>query len=114
MSIQTQKTKMKLKKNDIVIVVRGKKEDRGKTGKIKRILPGQNRLVVEKLHIVKEYVRANPQKNIQGGIVDREGTIPAACVMYYCSECEQGVRIGYKLTENAKQRICKKCGIVID
>jgi large subunit ribosomal protein L24 len=105
---------MKLKKNDMVIVVRGKKEDRGKTGKIKRILPDKNRLVVEKLHIVKEYVRANPQKNIQGGIVEREGTIPAACVMYYCSECEQGVRIGYKLTENAKQRICKKCGIVID
>ncbi len=114
MSIQTGKVKMRLKKTDTGIVVRGKKEDRGKTGKIKRILPGMNRLVVEKLHIVKEYVRANPQKNIQGGIVEREGTIPAACVMYYCSECEQGVRIGYKLSENSKQRMCKKCGVAID
>jgi len=114
MSSQTQKRKMRLKKNDTVIVVRGKKQDRGKIGKIKRILPDTNRLVVEKVHIVKEYVRANPQKNIQGGIVEREGTIPVVSVMYYCSECEQGVRIGYKLTENTKQRICKKCGIVID
>lgn len=105
---------MKLKKNDTVIVVRGKKEDRGKTGKILRILPDKDRVVVEKVHIVKEYVRANPQKNIQGGIVDREGTIPIASVMYYCSECEQGVRVGYKIAPDSKQRICKKCGIVID
>jgi large subunit ribosomal protein L24 len=106
--------KMKLKKNDTVIVVRGKKEDRGKTGKILRILPDKDRVVVEKVHIVKEYVRANPQKNIQGGIVDREGTIPIASVMFYCGECEQGVRVGYKVAEDSKQRICKKCGIVID
>jgi large subunit ribosomal protein L24 len=106
--------KMKLKKNDTVIIVRGKKEDRGKTGKILRILPDKDRVVVEKVHIVKEYVRANPQKNIQGGIVDREGTIPIASVMFYCSECEQGVRVGYKVAEDSKQRMCKKCGIVID
>ena len=106
--------KMKLKKNDPVIVVRGKKEDRGKTGKILRINPDSNRVVVEKVHIVKEYVKANPQKNIQGGIVDREGTIPLASVKYYCRECEQGVRIGYKIKDDSKQRICKKCGVVID
>lgn len=106
--------KLKLRKNDPVIVVRGKKEDRGKTGKIMRIIPEKDRVVVEKVHIVKEYVRPNPQKNIQGGIVDREGTIPMASVMYYCGECEQGVRIGYKVSDNTKQRICKKCKIVID
>ena len=71
---------------------------------------------MEKVHIVKEYVRANPQKNIQGGIVDREGSIPQASVLYYCKECEQGVRVGYKVLEDmgTKQRICKKCGVVID
>lgn len=106
--------KMKLKKEDIVIVVHGKKEYRGKIGKIMRIIPEKKRVVVEKVHIVKEYIRANPQKNIQGGIVDREGQIPVTSVMYYCKECEQGVRIGYKIADNSKQRICKKCGIVID
>lgn len=108
--------KLKLKKNDPVIVVRGSRKDRGKIGKVVRILPVKNRVVVEKVHIIKEYVRANPQKNIQGGIVDREGSIPMASVMYYCKECEQGVRIGYKLGDDAasKQRVCKKCDIVID
>jgi large subunit ribosomal protein L24 len=106
--------KLKLKKNDPVVVVRGKKQERGKTGKILRILPEKNRLVVEKIHLVKEYVRPNPQKNIQGGIVEREGSLPMASVMYYCKECEQGVRIGYKVIGDSKQRICKKCNIVLD
>lgn len=106
--------RLKLKKNDTVIVVSGKRQDRGKIGKVLRILPDKNRLVVEKVHVIKEYVRANPQKNIQGGIVDREGPIPMAHVRFYCKECELGVRVGYKTRDDAKQRICKKCGIVID
>ncbi len=108
--------RMKLKKDDPVIVVRGNRKDKGKIGKIIRIIPEKNRVVVEKVHLIKEYVRANPQKNIQGGIVDREGSIPLASALYYCKECEQGVRIGYKVMEDmaAKQRICKKCGVVID
>jgi len=105
---------MKLKKNDPVMVVRGNKKDRGKTGKIKKLISEKNRLVVEKVHIVKEYVRPNPQKNIQGGIVERESSIPVANVMYYCRECEQGVRIGYRVTDDDKQRICKKCEMVLD
>lgn len=106
--------KLRLKKGDQVIVIRGRKEDKGKTGKILRLIPDKNRLVVEKIHIIKEYVRPNPQKNIQGGIVEREGSIPMASVMYYCKECEQGVRIGTKVTGDQKQRICKKCSTVID
>ncbi len=114
MSVQNL-AKMKLKRNDPVIVVRGKKDDKGKVGKILKILLDKQRVVVEKVHIVKEYVRANPQKNIQGGIVDREGSIPLASVMYYCKDCEQGVRIGYKITDaDSKHRICKKCGVVLD
>ena len=101
-----------IKKNDSVLVLAGK--DKGKKGKIIRLLPDKKRLVVEKVHIVKEYVKANPQKNIQGGIVDREGSIPMASVMYYCSECEQGVRIGYKIEKEEKSRVCKKCGVVLD
>jgi large subunit ribosomal protein L24 len=105
---------MKLKKKDIVIIVRGNRKDRGKTGKIKMLISDKNRLVVEKVHIVKEYIRPNPQKNIQGGIVDRESSIPVANVMYYCRECEQGVRIGYRVTDDSKQRICKKCETVLE
>ena len=107
-------SKLKLKKGDPVIVVSGKKEDKGKKGKIIRLLAEKNRVVVEKIHIVKEYVKANPQKNIQGGIVDREGSIPLAAIMYYCSECEHGVRIGFKIEKDSKHRVCKKCGVVVE
>lgn len=106
--------KFKLKKNDPVIVKSGRRQDKKKTGKILRIVSEKNRVVVEKVHLIKEYVRANPQKNIKGGIVEREGAIPIEKVMYYCKECEQGVRIGYKVSENGKQRVCKKCGVVLD
>ncbi len=106
--------KMKLKKSDPVIVVRGKRAERGKIGKILRILPEKNRVIVEKVRMVKEYVRPNPQKNIQGGIVEREGSLPMASVKYYCKECEQGVRVGYKLAGKDKHRVCKKCETVLD
>jgi large subunit ribosomal protein L24 len=108
------RTKLRLKKDDPVIVVRGNRKDRGKVGKIIRIIPDKHRVVIEKVHVVKEYVKPNPQKNIQGGIVDREGSIPFASIMFYCKECEQGVRVGYKAGEGAKSRVCKRCGIVID
>ena len=106
--------KFKLKKNDTVIVKSGRRQDKKKTGKILRIVSEKNRVVIEKIHIIKEYVRANPQKNIKGGIVEREGAIPIEKVMYYCKECEQGVRIGYKVSDSGKQRVCKKCGVVLD
>jgi large subunit ribosomal protein L24 len=106
--------KFKLKKNDLVIVKSGRRQDKKKTGKILRIVSEKNRVVVEKIHIIKEYVRPNPQKNIKGGIVEREGTIPIEKVMYYCKECEKGVRIGYKISDAGKQRVCKKCGVVLD
>ena len=106
--------KFKLKKNDTVIIKSGRRQDKKKTGKILRIVSEKNRVVIEKIHIIKEYVRANPQKNIKGGIVEREGAIPIEKVMYYCKECEQGVRIGYRISDSGKQRVCKKCGIVLD
>jgi len=106
--------KMKLKKNDPVIVVSGKRNDKGRITKILRVIPEKKRLVAEKVQLIKEYVRANPQKNIKGGIVEREGTISANHVMYYCKECEQGVRIAFQVTADGKRRICRKCGVALD
>jgi len=101
--------KLKLRKNDPVVVISGKSVDKGKVGKIIQMISSKKRVVVEKAHMIKEYVRQNPQKNIQGGIVEREGTIPISNVMYYCKECEQGVRIGYTVKDGKKVRVCKKC-----
>ncbi len=104
----------KLKIGDPVVVKRGKKIDRGKIGKVQRFLMKKNRIFVEQVHILKEYVRANPQKNIQGGIVDREGSVPISSVMYYCKDCEQGVRINISIKDKKKTRICNKCKVALD
>ena len=76
--------------------------------------PIKTGLLWKKFILLKNMFALIHKKNIQGGIVDREGTIPMASVLYYCKDCEQGVRIGYKVTETSKQRVCKKCGIVLD
>jgi len=106
--------KLKLKKNDPVVVVSGSRKDRGKVGKIMEISRDKNRVRVEGVRMMKEFVRPNPQKNIQGGVVEREGYIAVSNVMYYDSEAEQGCRIGYREENGKKVRFSKKTGRVLD
>jgi large subunit ribosomal protein L24 len=101
--------KMLLKKNDEVIVVCGK--DKGKTGKILRVIPEKSQVVVEKINFIKEFIRRDQSKNIQGGIMEKEAPIHVSNVMLYCAECGQGVRLKkQKLQDGSKTRICIKCG----
>lgn len=104
----------KLKIGDVVVLVSGKKELRGKTGKILNFNKDKSRVFVQGLNMVKEFVKPNPQKNIQGGILEREGSIAIAKVMYYDSEAEEGTRLGYKIEKDKKVRYSKKTGKVID
>ena len=104
---------LKIKKNDNVIVISGK--DKGKTGKVIKVLPNKNRVIVEKINIVKKHVRPNPQKGVQGGTLDKEAPINISNVMYLCSNCGVGVRVGFKhLDDGSKVRYCKKCGTTLD
>ncbi|MEW6456203.1 MAG: 50S ribosomal protein L24 [Acidobacteriota bacterium] len=104
---------MKIRKSDYVVVIKGK--DKGKKGKVLKVLTDKNRVIVERIRLLKEYIRPNPSKNIQGGIVEKEASISASDVMIYCSNCEQGVRIGIKIIDkNTKIRVCKKCGSNFD
>ncbi len=97
-----------LKKNDVVGVIKGK--DKGKTGKILRVNFEKKRAVVEKINFVKEFIRPDRSKNIQGGIMEREAAIQVSNLMLYCSECGQGVRVRKKILEDgSKIRVCGKC-----
>jgi len=97
-----------LKKNDIVLVIKGK--DRGKKGKILKVIPEKRRAIVEKVNFVKEFIRPDRSKNIQGGIMEREAPVQVSNLMLYCSECGQGVRVRKKILEDGnKIRICSKC-----
>ena len=100
--------KMKIRKNDEVIVLTGK--DKGKTGKVLKIIPEKRRVIVEKLNFAKEFIRRDQSKNIQGGIMEKEASIHISNLKLYCSECAQGVRTRTKkLEDGSKMRSCSKC-----
>lgn len=105
--------KLSLKKNDLVIVKSGK--DKGKTGKILIVFPDERRIIVEKVNFVKEFIRPDRSRNIQGGIMEKEAPIAASRVMLYCSDCGQGVRIKKKqLEDGSKIRVCHKCETTLE
>lgn len=99
---------MALRKNDEVIVTCGK--DKGKTGKILKVIPDKQKVIVEKVNFVKEFIRQDQSKNIQGGIMEKEAPLHVSNVRIFCSECGQGVRVKMqKLQDGEKTRICYKC-----
>jgi large subunit ribosomal protein L24 len=105
--------KVVLKKNDMVIVINGK--DSGKTGKILKVIPEKNRAIVEKINFIKEFIRRDQSKNIQGGVMEKEGPIHISNLMLFCSECGQGVRIKKKkLGDGSTTRVCVKCDSSIE
>jgi large subunit ribosomal protein L24 len=104
-----------IRKNDNVLVIAGK--DRGKRGRVLKVLPGvdgKNRLIVEGVNLIKRHTRANPQRNIKGGIVEREGALHASNVQLVCPDCGKVTRIGHQLRGDRKVRICRKCEGVVD
>jgi large subunit ribosomal protein L24 len=102
-----------IRKNDNVLVITGK--DRGKRGRVLRALADKNRVVVEGVNIIKRHTKPNPNKNIKGGIVEREAPLHASNVQLVCPECGAQTRIGYKLLgDGRKVRICRKCEGVVD
>ena len=102
-----------IRKNDSVIVITGR--DRGKRGRVLRVLPEKRRVVVEGVNFIKRHTRPNPQKNIKGGIVEREAPLSASNVQLVCPECSAPTRVGRKLLEDGRRvRFCVKCKGVVD
>ena len=98
--------KIKLKKGDDVIVMAGK--DKGKTGKIVKILPKVMKAVVSEINRVKK--NQKPDNNQPGGIIDKDMPIHISNLLYYDPEQKKGVKIGFKLDNNKKIRINKSSG----
>ena len=98
---------MNIKKNDTVIVLSGK--DKGVKGKVLFAMPAENKVVVEKVNVATCHTKPRKQGE-QGGIVKRETPIRTCKVALYCSKCDKGVRVGYKVEDGKKTRICRSCG----
>jgi large subunit ribosomal protein L24 len=98
---------LNIQRNDTVEVIAG--SDKGKRGRVLRILAEDNRVLVEHVRMIKKNVRPNPQKNIKGGIAEQEAPIQISNVMLVCPNCGPS-RVGHKFEGGVKVRVCKKCG----
>jgi len=103
---------VQIRKNDSVMVIGGK--ERGKTGKVLRVLLDKDAVIIERLNIVKRHTKPRgPQQ--PGGIVEKEAAIHASNIMILCDKCNAPVRIGKKiLADGQKIRICRRCNEALD
>jgi large subunit ribosomal protein L24 len=105
--------KTPVRKNDDVIVIGGK--DKGKRGRVLQVLPEKNRVLVEGVNMIKRHTRANPQKNIKGGIIEREAAIHASNVMPVDPDSGKATRVGRKVLDDGRRvRISRRTGGVMD
>jgi large subunit ribosomal protein L24 len=104
--------KYKIKKGDLVQVMAGKDFNKKspKTGKVLKVDQEKGRVVVEGVNIVKKTMKGNPQTGEKGSIVEVEAALSVSNVMVVCPKCGP-VRVGIKVEENDKYRVCKKCGV---
>jgi large subunit ribosomal protein L24 len=100
--------KFKVRKNDTVMVIAGR--DRGKTGKVLRVMPVRGRLIVERLNMVKRHTKPHGAAS-PGGIVEKEAPVDISNVMVMCDRCNAPVRVGVKFNaDGSRSRVCRRCG----
>jgi len=104
--------KANLKKDDTVLVIAGK--ERGKTGKVVRVMRERDKVVIERINMIKRHRKPTGPQN-PGGIVEKEAPLDVSNVMLLCRACEKPVRVGRKRLEGGSHvRMCRNCGEVID
>lgn len=103
----------RIRKDDKVMVIAGK--DAGKIGKVLKILRKKDRVLVEKVNMVKRHMRPNPYLQQPGGIMEKEMPIHVSNLMVMCGACAKPTRVGYRHAEDGKKvRFCKKCNEVME
>jgi large subunit ribosomal protein L24 len=103
---------MQIAKNDIVEVIAG--NDRGKRGRVLKVLPASKRVIVEGVNFIHRHTRPRTQGD-KGGIIEKEGPVDVSNVMLVCTKCDSGVRVRTKiLADRTKTRVCTQCGEMIE
>ena len=101
-----------IRKNDTVLVIAGR--EKGKRGKVLFVLPTRERVIIERVNMVKRHQRPT-QKLRQGGIIEREAPMHVSNVMLVCSKCDKATRVGMRvLADDRRARVCRKCGDIVD
>jgi len=107
--------KVRIKKEDQVVVIAGKDRDLAKPRRVLQVMPGQERVLEEGANMVKRHTRPNPQRNIKGGIVEREAPLHVSNVMLWDPEAKRPTRVGSKTLEDGRRvRVARRSGAVLD
>jgi large subunit ribosomal protein L24 len=108
-TVSTAHIRVDIRRNDTVKVITGR--DKGKEGRVLRVFPGDSKVLVEHVMMVKKHVR--PSQKTKGGIAEQESRIAISNVQLVCGTCGP-VRIGHEVRGDRKVRVCKKCGTTLD
>ena len=98
---------MKIKKGDTAVVISGK--EKGKKAKVLKVLPTEDKVVLEAVNMVTKHKKPKSATK-PGGIIKQEAPLKASNVMVMCGKCNKATRVGHKVEDGGKVRICKKCG----
>ena len=113
MAEKATRMRIRIHKNDVVQVIAGK--DAGKRGKVLKVLRDKGRVIVQGVNFIKRHTRPNPQRNIKGGVAEREAAIHVSNVMVVAGEDDRRTRIGSKtLADGKKVRVSRRTGEVLD
>lgn len=107
--------KVRIKKEDQVVVIAGKDRDLTKPRRVLQVMSSEDRVLVEGANMVKRHTRPNPQRNIKGGIVEREAPLHMSNVMLWDPEAKRPTRVGSTTLEDGRKvRVARRSGAVLD
>lgn len=108
--------KLKIHKGDIVEVMSGRFEDKGKRGEVIKVIPKEDRVVVQGVNLRKKHQSQvqTQGRTINPGIIEFEGPIHVSKVRLVCPKCDEATRVGIQREDGMAIRVCKNCGSIID
>ncbi len=108
--------KVKIKKGDTVEIINGGQKDKGRRGEVIRVLPKEQRVVVQGVNLRKKHQRQvqTQGRPLSAGIIEFEAPIHISNVMVVCPKCDEATRVGIQRDDNEARRVCKNCGNLLD
>ena len=108
--------RVKIRKDDTVEVISGREADRGRRGKVIKVLPDEGKVVISGINVRKKHQKQvqSQGRTLKPGIIEFEAPIAIGNVMLVCPKCDNAVRVGVERENDESQRVCKNCGAVIE
>ena len=107
--------KVRIKKEDMVIVIAGKDRDLAKPRRVLQVMPAVGKVLVEGAHMVKRHTKPNPQRNIKGGVLEKESPMAISNVMLVDPESGKPTRVGIKVLDDGRRvRVARRSGALLD